>query len=291
MTSVFFRRTVHEYVASYVRQLLDPMAIDVIKLFSLLHKTKSVISGSFALRCLFPGPNLLTYKPNDLDIYVPAGAHKKVVSYIKKRFAYKIVKASQTSYCITGVRYVIWMQNSHGGTINVIVSIGNYALLPIFSFHSTMVMNFVSSTGIYSAYNDLTRSQLYIENRGRQSTDRRSQELIDKCLEKYHQRGFSPLPNKPHFCGYSWDCPRTIRNLGDPAAFFFPFASRPWLQDGDFVYQIFSGGGSVVWCFGGRRCNFSASAHETFDRYTADDMPFFALQCGQKVIRVISDAD
>lgn len=287
MASSSFYDIVQEYVTSFIRQLLSEMQLDAYKLFSLLHETDSVISGSFALRCLFPGPNLLQYTPHDIDIYVPQDQEETVLHFLEAHFGYKLRFSCLMNYYAPQIDRVVWLDGPNGGIVNVIISSSTSALLPIFSFHSTMVMNFISSTGIYSAYNHLTRSFQYIPNNPILFKNQTSREVMTRCLEKYHARGFQLRPPNVHTCGWTADCPLTVRKLTDVDSFFFPFKKRPWLRHVSKVCQIYNGGGGVVWCLGGR-CNFLPENEEDGlalgGNNMLHEMPFFAVHCTQNVV-------
>ncbi|KAG5722503.1 hypothetical protein E4T56_gene2902 [Termitomyces sp. T112] len=61
------RVLVHEHIAITLDHALDRFGFSTIPLFTLLHQTRSLISGSFVLVLLNPW----SFYPHDLDIYIP----------------------------------------------------------------------------------------------------------------------------------------------------------------------------------------------------------------------------
>ncbi|KIO00531.1 hypothetical protein M404DRAFT_963360 [Pisolithus tinctorius Marx 270] len=114
-------------------------------LLGILHACNAVISGSLALHMVLPA-NSCAWTPTDLDIYMPL--HQ--ICYLTMKLECKGIP-----YNMSAIHSILTFSN---GThyIDVIVSRTSTALSPLFQFHSTAVMNFISADTIFCAYPNLT---------------------------------------------------------------------------------------------------------------------------------------
>jgi hypothetical protein len=151
-----------------------------------MEETRSVISGSAALEIVLPG----TCDPNDLDLYCPEDSSDTVIDFLKS-YGYvdihhtgplpaKTPAASsdgregtldttdtevdwyQEDYALrTTIKAVFALHHCvDGRKINVIQSASASSVAPIFTFHSTCVMNAVTHSGAISFYPSLTFKKL-----------------------------------------------------------------------------------------------------------------------------------
>lgn len=105
---------------------------------------------------------------------------------------------------------------------------GTNATTVIFSFHSTVVMNFISAYSIFSAYPQLTLDKCGLINTPYKPTSRC---LV--ALKKYKKCGFSIKANltawpefDDHVCMKVYSCSMTVQDLYDQGALFIPFSSK-----------------------------------------------------------------
>ncbi|KAJ7205103.1 hypothetical protein C8J57DRAFT_1026882, partial [Mycena rebaudengoi] len=187
----------------------------------ILGKTRSVISGSTPVTIICGG----TFVPADLDIYVPASQEETLLVLLEEHFGYRDpahypVADYEDNQAVESTRR---LHNLHQDrTINLMTCIGESAIEPIFYFHSTLVMNFISCHGLYCAYPLLTTAHTGIPSTANGGA-RPSVAAVAKCLEKYALRGFRFGANvsecindaPPHICYADGSCPRTIRTLYD----------------------------------------------------------------------------
>ncbi|KAI6157452.1 hypothetical protein BKA82DRAFT_48178, partial [Pisolithus tinctorius] len=122
-------------------------------LLHILHMCDAVVSGSTALHVLLP-ENTMDWTPTDLDIYVP-----------KHCYPHLRILTHQTTpiYSQSTITFIVaWGKgNCH---IDVVVTNTEVAVSPIFQFHSTAVMNFITADHIFCAYPALTLHGLSIVN-------------------------------------------------------------------------------------------------------------------------------
>ncbi|KAJ7202999.1 hypothetical protein C8J57DRAFT_1038179, partial [Mycena rebaudengoi] len=139
--------------------------------------------------------------------------------------------------------------------LNVVTCIGETAIMPVFYFHSTVVMNFISGGGLFCAYPALTTDHVSIPTAGYYDPGiNRSQ--MDACFEKYTDRGFSFVTaassngnGGEHICYRDYCCPRTIRTLYDNGGLFVPFGST--VEEHQIIYDKWH---TVLWSVGGPAC-------------------------------------
>ncbi|KAJ7247067.1 hypothetical protein C8J57DRAFT_1020191, partial [Mycena rebaudengoi] len=80
------------------------------------------------------------------------------------------------------------LASGHGGhKINVMACTGETAILLVFHFHSTLVMNFISSYGLFCAYPALTLEHTAIPSAAFFDSTIDHQRL-EACLMKYTAR-------------------------------------------------------------------------------------------------------
>ncbi|KAJ7752952.1 hypothetical protein B0H16DRAFT_1317139, partial [Mycena metata] len=113
-----------------------------------------VVSGSTILLII----TNLEFTPGDIDIYVPESQEDTAIALMLRDHGFKLSKSMRPIYDNnTAIKGVHWLKKGKK-KMNIMVVKGENAVLAIFQFHSTFVMNFLSSTGIYCAYPSLTMS-------------------------------------------------------------------------------------------------------------------------------------
>ena len=180
-------------VRKYIQQCFGKMAgqfFDDTKAFSrMLKDLRAVISGSAALHLMLP-PKFTNWTPQDLDIYAPYTHHISLYARLLN-MGYSITDehdSDEPPYSDSLIKQVATLSN---GTrqIHVIFSKCETAFTPIFEFHSTAVMNFISADHIFSAYPNLTFNGLSMINPGAVYFSDFNISAID-ALRKYDARGF-----------------------------------------------------------------------------------------------------
>jgi hypothetical protein len=226
-----------------------------------LRSTRSVISGSVALRALFPGhPNMKSWASADIDIYVPKSQYTNmVISLYKTDGYYPIgVKISDGGYSLPNIHKVVRLFNGRCH-IDLVVSRTESSSDNIFGFHSTVVMNFISGYGIFSAYPTLTLGHRGYVNPKFTQEGEIEYRSIKNCIKKYESRGFtiSGMFGVTRSCGFSNRCPHTIRSMYDGYSLFIPFNPSMGSQDDDEPLDsrcIYDRRHDTIWSLGGPLC-------------------------------------
>ncbi|KAH7918547.1 hypothetical protein BV22DRAFT_982838, partial [Leucogyrophana mollusca] len=155
----------------------------------ILSATHSVVSGSIALRLLFP-PTTIDWPTTDMDIYVPKHTSHIVIDYFHKEGYTSVSHGCTTStYARTSILKVYTLLKGYR-TIDIVVSKTGCALKPIFQFHTTGVMNFVTADTILCAYPTLTTKFRSLINPIALRDARLSIPML-QAIVKYSDRGFS----------------------------------------------------------------------------------------------------
>ncbi|KAF9549162.1 hypothetical protein CPC08DRAFT_648284 [Agrocybe pediades] len=251
---------VREFVANRVAFFLGKFQLDFTQTLSLLDRANAVISGSFAQRMLFPGDALMTYSPGDIDFYIPATSRSIFLRFFAMYTPYVVVSSRNTRYYSDAISEVLLLVSGKS-YINIIVSSNDNAIFPIFYFHSTCVMNFLSSAGIFCAYPELTFNLRNLPNSLHTQTANHARRF-QACMKKYWARGFSTAKEVSkwkefahHTCYQNFNCPMTIRSTLDAGCFFLPV-----FDDAETAYSGRSGWGAygqggITWRLGGLPCN------------------------------------
>lgn len=166
--------------------LLKPYVSDVAEASRVLRRTRSVISGSQVLQFLDPSNTPWKDTAKDLDLYTTEEGFPVLLAFYINYQSYSIHGSSHSSLQKPVVEYaepvgdgnapeyvgldsgafdglnpegissVTQLRKGHE-RIDIIVSQDNFcSTLPIFNFHSTIVMNFLSPDAIFCAYPALT---------------------------------------------------------------------------------------------------------------------------------------
>ncbi|KAI6023472.1 hypothetical protein EDC04DRAFT_2574486 [Pisolithus marmoratus] len=122
----------------------------------ILHTCDGVISGSTALHILLPKTGT-PWMLADLDLYVPKNHSELMLSCLTAE-GYAAVpegEDDQMTYTSTDEGHIVHLTKGKC-RIDVVISETVCMLSPIFHFHSTAVMNFVSTDMIFWTYPRLT---------------------------------------------------------------------------------------------------------------------------------------
>ncbi|EGN92239.1 hypothetical protein SERLA73DRAFT_79782 [Serpula lacrymans var. lacrymans S7.3] len=130
----------------------------------MLQKVKSVISGSVAMT-FFEGWS--GWEPWDMDVYVPSFSRDRMLWCFKNSEGYDVVQeeAKNKEDYVANIDIEDVISLARGGMkIDLVVSSTFVNLLPVFCFHSTAVINFISGDGFFSAYPVLTEERRSLIN-------------------------------------------------------------------------------------------------------------------------------
>ncbi|KAG6918484.1 hypothetical protein DXG01_014111 [Tephrocybe rancida] len=240
---------VQAHVKRTIHRILRLMGLDPVPLLKLLRRTLSAIVGSSTLLALNPW----TFVPGDIDICVQR-SRKKVVQLIRgleselhmKYVGSKVWDVNKAYPNSIGGVYGIAKLTYGGRHVHILIS-NSGPLKPIFSFHSTCVMNFISSSYVFCAYPDLTFNFRNLINHDSVMGQGRMEKRVKACIDKYCERGYEVRGNTSareefddHVCGSDPNCPRTPRALNDAGCFYFSYSGscrrprgigRAWLLD------------------------------------------------------------
>ncbi|KAF6758496.1 hypothetical protein DFP72DRAFT_1167358 [Ephemerocybe angulata] len=209
--------------------LTERYELPLYTLLLILDRTNAVISGSLALELVHPTGLV----PNNLDFVCPIQEADGLCSFLftkgyvpvpDRPIFPLIIDDVPGRNCIEAVRTL--RHSVRGSIIHVIVSTSSSPLTPIFSAHSTFLMNFVSASAIYSCYPSLTEKCIGVRN----VTDKMVtvQPRRQQDQEKYMHRGFTfvegcqPLSGtSPHVVTET--CLHRTRAVIDPETAVLPF--------------------------------------------------------------------
>ncbi|KIO09006.1 hypothetical protein M404DRAFT_51775, partial [Pisolithus tinctorius Marx 270] len=193
------------------------------------------------------------WTPSDLDIYVPLWQ----MCYLSMRLeceGYNVIRETcieASPYNTTTIHSILTFSN---GThyIDVIVSKTSTALSPLFQFHSTAVMNFISTDTIFCAYPNLTFVHHVLINPHPIYYGTLSFKTM-AALQKYASRGFEFVECEEfHHLPYS--CRSIPHSLTDGGCL--------WVQISDLCHDLVKpadilkclGVINVMWLLGGYVC-------------------------------------
>jgi hypothetical protein len=233
------RNTVHRLVAPFT------LKGGVDRFMGMLRSERAVISGSMALFplmfCNFSGTNSngSYWSPRDMDIYEPKRGKdgSGVLKYLLEIEGYEEHNVRERSLreqydALRGIRQVKKVGRD-GICVDIVTSSSSSAISPIFHFHSTPVINWISPEGLFSAYPNLTCARRGLLNPMALDRTRFVPALpgtdVRHSLDKYNIRGFdirrnpSCWPDDTHPCTFSAQCPIASRNVVDGGCMFVPF--------------------------------------------------------------------
>jgi len=229
-----------------------------------------VVSGSTALHFLLPIAST-PWCPTDLDIYVPFRCQLQLGHLLKKRgyCLRKKTKSNGSLYSACKIFTVLSFAKAHKN-IDVMVSTTDCAVLPIFQFHCTAVMNFITANSIFCAYPSLTFRALSMMN-GTPLYNGSFSPVGVKALIKYKKRGFAFI-SCPATHEFGFACKSANRCLTDGGCLWVDVDSVP--RAGRRPENMF-GRLAVVdinWALGGLLCGAPAAFVRPYVRDTRDDL-------------------
>ncbi|KAI5997055.1 hypothetical protein EDD15DRAFT_2163016 [Pisolithus albus] len=132
--------------------------------YDLLLTFHAIISGSCALRLLLPQSDIF-WTPHDLDIYIcEKEAQPLLLTLLAHGYTFTSPSFTANAPYSSSHVHSVYVLHRNSSKIDVIISNSISAVSPIFQFHSTILMNFVTAHSVYCAYPDLTLRQLSLVN-------------------------------------------------------------------------------------------------------------------------------
>ncbi|KAG9310597.1 hypothetical protein JVU11DRAFT_9160 [Chiua virens] len=128
-----------------------------------LRKTASVISGSFAFAFIF-GDCETRWVPRDMDLYV---CHTQLITVLdfmfSQGFRVHATHRHDHDYSNNAIDQIVRISN---GTVDldVVSSRSDSSIAPLFQFHSSLVMNYLSADTVFSAYPSLIARNVGFSN-------------------------------------------------------------------------------------------------------------------------------
>lgn len=251
---------VHKYMQQRFGAMAGRFFTDIQAFTRMLIDLRAVVSGSAALHLMLP-PKMTYWTPQDLDIYAP-NVHYISVCARMLSLGYSIADEHErdpTPYTYSQVKEVLTFSD---GThkVHVVFSKSMTAFAPIFEFHSTAVMNFVSPRHLFCAYPDLTFKELSIINPGAAYFGPFNVSVVD-ALRKYNLRGFRYVN-----CSSLDSCATNGRTLTDHKGFWLNFNQIPRVNKS--ALELFNSYQAVDahWILGGKICSIHLQRTFVFPR-------------------------
>ncbi|KIJ10854.1 hypothetical protein PAXINDRAFT_85397 [Paxillus involutus ATCC 200175] len=257
----------HEAIGGRFRQVVTIFTPDINTFLEIIFVHCVVISRSLALYLFDPSHGWLL---NNIDLYIP---RHRVLHVMKRlhRLGYipvKDVSQRHSHYHSENDIASVTMLTNGDHTVDLVESTTISALSPIFKFHLTAVMNYVSADGFFSAYPTLTTRGCSLIN-PMQFISHLPTSHMAACFDKYLQQGydlrFSPQQwaqeegrEKEHMCRRRFECPHALWSTFDSGCLFIRMRANICgvLLSADVPPQrCFEDRRAVVWCLGGHSCD------------------------------------
>jgi hypothetical protein len=222
ISSTFSNLVKHE-VPLRRRDMITAMLVPMNKIsnfWTMMTSTRSVLTGSTAL--LF-WRGLHAFKPKDFDICTPSANHIEVVQWFTDEMGFQRVSEDDQEYNdigpeITGIERIVRLR-SGSTVVDIIVSRGSSALLPITDFWSTSLRNYVTADGACCAYPLQLRLNMGLIS---QTQRIRDDDITERLVQKYEDRGIMNVQSIDRWanllgggCDDQWVCPLEWRTFGD----------------------------------------------------------------------------
>lgn len=284
-TNHMLRDDVHNALRDTVHELLGHFCDDPVDFLANMLHNNAIISGSVALYALSfvhfssAGRSAKGWFPNDMDIYVPLTQHPHdspppIIAYLGQSHGYSLrlkLDHLDLQYPNSEI-FEIYHLFKDDKKIDVIVSITQSAIRPLFRFHGSCVMNCITGSGIFSAYPKLTCNSRGLFNPMSTMSTALLPHLpaanVRIALNKYRSRGFDIRYNPAcwegdrHICSIDPYCPHAMRWVTDPACLFIQLrasgvntVTNIHLDQYSIINDVGETPCNVIWHLGGDDCN------------------------------------
>lgn len=247
-TNSILRSLVRQHILQRTTNLFRSFELDPLVMLDVLNHTRSVVSGSAALAVINPW----SFTPNDIDIYVPRTHDALLIELMSTRFGYNVASISNVYPSFSSISTIYNLTNG-AHSVQIMVTESANPLAALFRFHSTVVMNFISAHGVYSAYPILTSQRRGLKNQYELTHHSQSHETVRVCFDKYKERGYEIADNlsdwpefNGHVCTLTGSCPGIDRYVDDRHAYFHRFSNASPENKPNRVFS--SGIDRPVWC-------------------------------------------
>ena len=244
--------TAHEYLNCHLHDVILPFVENTKQFFKIMCTCDAVISGSVALHFLL-STNQTNWTPTDLDLYVPQANACQLVSLLGDH-SYQVVhqgEVDNSPYTHSNIHTMLTL-SSGICKFDVVVSKRVMAAAPIFQFHTTVVMNFISPGRYFCAYPALTFCGLSMVNPGPLYVGRHGQNAFS-VIAKYQSCGFRYIScSEVHELNFT--CKNMPHMLTDRWYMWVDTSTLPWVSV--FASDIFAHYGclDICWILGGMVC-------------------------------------
>ncbi|KAG6825961.1 hypothetical protein H0H92_001702 [Tricholoma furcatifolium] len=182
------------HIKHSIYAVLEAIHLDSRIFLGILQAGDGVISGSVALLIInYPA----WFQCNDIDVYIPSTQLDFFVDALRSLMGMSVVsrlsdrvRPLSVTYVSDAISDVVSLLYGPDRILQLVVSKTDDSITPIFNFHSTAVMNFISSSAIFVAYPQLTFSFRSLVNWKVTTTHGRIRKRPFKALEKYSARGY-----------------------------------------------------------------------------------------------------
>jgi hypothetical protein len=203
---------VDEYIQRRRRLILAWFVNKTNHFIKLMQTTRTVLSGSCALNIIQSREGAVEI--NDLDVYTTLQEFETVLQFFTEDEHYKVIGNFHCPpagpYNHTGIAKLLRLYKN-GTNMDIIVTNLTLAVAPIFQFHNTIVMNFISAEAIFCAYPAWTLNMVRLVHPRMYKQNCTNLAMV-KALVKYMERGFNIYSNitelAPHqsCCKESYFC-------------------------------------------------------------------------------------
>ncbi|KAG2130954.1 uncharacterized protein EDB93DRAFT_1094604 [Suillus bovinus] len=210
---------------------------DVPAFMHFLKSSNAVISGSSALRLILAVADI-SWPISDLDIYILLSSGPSTTEFFHC-FGYDIIPYPhpKTKYGCKKIWSVVAAVKG-SQKIDIVLSCDGRPILPIFQFHSSIVMNYFTPTTIFSAYPALTLQFKGIINPMACTHHHMLPPRTMRALTKYVNRGFQFASSglawtcaENHTCTQTFDCPLHARTSFDSGCLNVSFSTPTCSSD------------------------------------------------------------
>ncbi|KAF8120867.1 hypothetical protein EV363DRAFT_1187818 [Boletus edulis] len=263
-TCRYFNVEVRQYISKRLRFSLVDFVDDPISFLGVMEVTRTVISGSFAFQFIF-GERSAVWSVNDLDLYTTKEGFEGLKEELEIQ-GYVVQHQSQANdspYVFSKILKIVKMKKGEN-VIDVIVSQTNSSIQPIFQFHSSIVMNYVSASTIFSAYGhtaarykSFANPMLFFHQRVTWRTLMSYKKYQERGVEMHSpsvlwMQGYTPGA-KPHKCTRYLQCPCSVRKNVDSGCLLASLdACHPFRRSAE---QAAVEKEIVVWVLSNDRCD------------------------------------
>lgn len=196
--------------STFVTHLLKKWVSEPLSLRKVMHKTGSLISGSSVVWFLQRGPS--NWSPGDLDVYTAYGRSGPIIDFFLKE-GYTITRSpperEDATYLVESTQLIKVTKLQKGEQkVDVLEGVSMYAMKPLLSFHTTVVMNYIAASSIGMLY-----PKPFFQNKGI-IRDYKYQTDDHPWEDKYRDRSFTLARRVSEPCDLVL-CPNLLRRPYD----------------------------------------------------------------------------